>query len=160
MVYFENSHSKKKALRGWEKSKEKIALSCLKNSNKLTWKNIKKGSVYMCVLGENIGEETNKTRPVVVISSRRNNRMGHVLIAPLTSTIIYKNPDKPERGLKYPTNYLLKIGNYPFLKNDSVVKLDQMRTVSKARFLEEPLGELKDGDIRNINKKIKNYLDL
>ena len=152
---------KQRLLNIWATEKERIALNFFQLRNGMSWWDIEKGEVFWCYLGENIGQETNKKRPVVVLSSsKRNKRLSHVTVAPITSTIKYKKPGDVTSGLKYPFHFLMKSNVYRFLDNDSVIKLEQLRTISKNRLDGYAIGKLPDDDLKIINKKISNFLDL
>lgn len=152
---------KRSLLNTWANKKEKIALDFFRLRRGMSWWGKEKGEIFWCDLGENIGQETNKKRPVVVLSSsKRNKRLSHIIVAPITSTVKYKKVDDATSGLKYPFHFLMKTSVYPFLDNDSVIKLEQLRTVSKNRLDGYSIGQLADEDLKIINKKISNFLDL
>jgi transcriptional modulator of mazE/toxin, mazF len=152
---------KQRLLNIWATEKERIALNFFQLRNGMSWWGKEKGEVFWCDLGENIGQETNKKRPVVVLSSsKRNKRLSHVTVAPITSTIKYKKFGDVTSGLKYPFHFLMKSNVYRFLDNDSVIKLEQLRTISKNRLDGYAIGKLSDADLKIINKKISNFLDL
>ena len=152
---------KQRLLSAWATTKERIALDFFQLRGRMSsWKK-EKGEIFWCDLGENIGYETNKKRPVVVLSSsKRNKRLSHVTVAPISSTIKYKKIEDVRSGLKYPFHFLLRSNVYRFLNNDSVIKLEQLRTVSKNRLDGYPIGQLSDEDLKIINKKISKFLDL
>lgn len=54
----------------------------------------------------------------------------------------------------------MKSNVYNFLGNDSVIKLEQLRTISKNRLDGYPIGKLSEQDLKIINKKVSNFLDL
>ena len=152
---------KLKLLNTWKHVKEKLAITFFQHSPSISYWPKEKGDIYWCELGENVGSETNKKRPVLVISSsKRNKRLSHVVIAPISKTVKYKKHGKPDSGLKYPHHFLLTRSSYPFLKNDSVVKIEQLRTVSKNRLIGFPVGKLDTDALGMINKKISSFLDL
>lgn len=145
----------------WVEKKERLALDFFRLKNGMSWWSKEKGEIFWCDLGENIGDEANKKRPVVILSSsKRNKRLSHIVVAPLTSTIKYKKTDDPSSGLKYTFHFLIQKNKYPFIENDSVIKLEQIRTVSKNRLDGYPIGKLSVKDIEIINKKLSNFLDL
>lgn len=77
---------KQRLLNAWATEKERIALDFFRLRSVMPWWRKEKGEIFWCDLGENIGRETNKKRPVVVLSSSdRNKRMPNVTIAPITS---------------------------------------------------------------------------
>ncbi|WP_423214208.1 type II toxin-antitoxin system PemK/MazF family toxin [Streptococcus equinus] len=152
---------KQRSLNTWVTKKERIALDFFRLRSRMPWWEKEKGEIFWCELGENIGQEINKKRPVVVLSSsKRNRRLSHVTIAPITSTIKYKKSGDVTSGMKYPFHFLMKSNVYQFLDNDSVIKLEQLRTISKNRLDGCPIGQLSDEDLKIINKKISNFLDL
>ncbi|HEP3822449.1 TPA: type II toxin-antitoxin system PemK/MazF family toxin [Streptococcus pyogenes] len=152
---------KQRLLNAWATKKERIALDFFRLRSGMSWWEKEKGEVFWCDLGENIGQETNKKRPVVVLSSsKRNKRLSHATVAPITSMIRYKKTGDATSGLKYPFHFLMKNNVYQFLDNDSVIKLEQLRTISKNRLDGYPIGQLSDEDLKIINKKISNFLDL
>lgn len=152
---------KQKLLKAWALKKETIALDYFTHRNGMSWWEKKKGEIFWCDLGENVGQEINKKRPVVVLSSsKRNNRLSHIVVVPITSTVKYKTAGNLSSGLKYPFHFLLKKDLYPFLKNDSVIKLEQLRTVSKNRLEGYPIGQISTEDLKVIDKKVINFLDL
>lgn len=152
---------KLKLLNTWKNIKEKLSLNFFQHSRNISFWPKEKGEIFWCELGENIGSETNKKRPVLVISSsKKNKRLSHVIIAPLSTTVKYKKYGEPDSGLKYPHQFLLTKSNYPFLKSDSVVKIEQLRTVSKNRLIGYSIGSLDTDSLRIINNKISSFLDL
>ena len=86
--------------------------------------------------------------------------MPNVTIAPITSTIKYKKDGDVTSGLKYPFHFLMKSDVYQFLDNDSVIMLEKLRTVSKNRLEADSIGRISETDLKIINKKISNFLDL
>ncbi|RHK05653.1 type II toxin-antitoxin system PemK/MazF family toxin [Enterococcus casseliflavus] len=124
---------------------------------------VSKGEVFNCVIGENLGHEQCDTRPVVVISSSFINcRTSTILVAPLSTNVVKKTIIKNGRErevLRFSTQVLLRPNEYNFLSAESVVKLDQLKTVSKDRLLAK-LGNLDISTIKFLDKKICQYLDI
>ncbi|WP_314330088.1 type II toxin-antitoxin system PemK/MazF family toxin [Abiotrophia defectiva] len=155
-----NRDDKISKLSRWAETKKRIALDCL-GDNRYKSLRIRKGEVLYCDLGENIGHETNKCRPVLVISSTKNNsKFPYVLVAPISSKVHYKYRNGRCSGLKYPTEVLLNKNEYSYLSKDSVVKLSQLRTVEKKRFIGSVIGSVNEATIEFINEKIMHILDL
>ncbi|MDG4957980.1 type II toxin-antitoxin system PemK/MazF family toxin [Lactococcus lactis] len=148
-------------LNTWMHVKESLALTFFQHSRSISYWPKEKGEIYWCELGENVGSETNKKRPVLVISSsKKNKRLSHVVIAPISTTVKYKKYGEPDSGLKYSYHFLLTKSSYTFLKSDSVVKIEQLRTVSKNRLIGYPIGTIDTNALGIINKKISSFLDL
>jgi mRNA interferase MazF len=78
--------------------------------------------VFLVALDPTVGSEIQKTRPCLVISPNEMNRhMNTVIVAPLSSS-----------GKQYPTRIPVN-----FDGKDGFVVLDQIRTVSKQRFVKK-----------------------
>jgi mRNA-degrading endonuclease toxin of MazEF toxin-antitoxin module len=139
-------------------------------------KDVVQGEVWRCDLGFNIGEEKNKTRPVVVISNNRVNKTGKVIVAPITDAI--RKVDVTTGVPQHNTWYLLfsdttdknrmyhskrslprSAVTYPFLSKDSVVQTEELRSLSKARLLSKQ-GSLDPADLKRLKLKIKKVFDI
>ena len=93
-------------------------------------KEIKRGDIYHADLNPIVGSEQGGYRPVLIIQNNRGNKYGPtVIVAAITSS--------PKR--KLPTHVPLKgiVG----LEKDSVVLLEQVRTIDKKR-LDDYVGTL------------------
>lgn len=93
-------------------------------SNKLNWKSWKpqRGEVYLVDLGEGMGSEQKFLRPAVVVSNNKNNTFSRVIqVAPLTS--------KSKNEL--PVH--VKLDKKDGLKTESIVCVEQIRTIDKSR---------------------------
>lgn len=122
--------------------------------------------VFWASIGENIGPEINRTRPIVILSKTPFNLGGTIVVAPLTT-----GPIRNDREIR-PYQYKLFQYKYPGLERDSVVKLDQIKTISVSRLLNNkydsidttPLDEIKPITIINttdwnsIKARIKNLI--
>lgn len=84
---------------------------------------IKRGNVFIADLDPTIGSEQYGRRPVVILSNDLNNKYSPtILVAPLTKII---------KKTKLPTHIMIKKNN--FLKYDSLILLEQLRTIDKTR---------------------------
>lgn len=120
---------------------------------------INRGDIYLCKIGENIGEEQNNERPVIVLSKTfYNNVSTQITIAPLSTTIRYKTV-KGKRVPRIRTQFILKQTNYPFLTEDSCIKCEQIRSVSKVR-LSHKLGNVEESTLDKIMIRIKDLFDI
>lgn len=82
--------------------------------------------VYLINLDDEVSEDPKNSRPAVIISPDEINRnLGHVIIAPLSST-------KAPYPTRIPTD---------FLNSERYIILDQLRTVEKERLVKK-IGEL------------------
>lgn len=135
-------------LDSWSISKESIASNWIDAT--VIQKNLKlyQGEIYLCELGENIGYEISKVRPVLIISDSRYSHQGQAVIIPLT-----KNT-RPQR-----THYILKKSKYSFLTYDSCVKSEQIRSVSSIRLIQK-LGEVDPYDINNVKIRLKTLFSI
>lgn len=87
---------------------------------------IKRGEIYYAELNPVIGSEQGGTRPVLIISNNTGNRYSStVIIAAITSR---------QTKNKLPTHY--DLNGVSGLPADSIVLLEQIRTVDKKRLKE------------------------
>ncbi len=111
--------------------------------------NIKRGNVFLASLGPTIGNEINKTRPVIVISNDINNEFSNtVTVIPLTSNTIKI----------YPFEIFLKSG-IANLPKDSKARTDQIRTIDKSRTIKE-IGSIPSAIISDLENALKVHLNL
>lgn len=111
--------------------------------------NIKKGDIYYASLDPVIGSEQKGDRPVVVLQNNLGNKYSPtIIIAPLTEII------KKE---KLPTH--IKIYKNEFLKYDSMILLEQLRTIDKSRLISY-LGKLKDNQLQKIDNALIKTLSI
>jgi len=110
----------------------------------------RRGGVYLARLDPTFGVEMKKTRPVVIVQNDVSNKYGRsVIVAPLTTKTEVKDhfteiPVKaPEGGLR----------------NDSVVRLLQMRVLDKQRLVEH-WGDLSQETMQKVDEAIKISLGL
>jgi len=97
---------------------------------------IKRGDLYLADLSPVVGSEQGGLRPVLIVQNDVGNRFSPtVIVAAITSQI--------EKS-KLPTHIELKAGQVG-LTRDSVILLEQIRTIDKRR-LKQRLGHL-DNDI-------------
>lgn len=86
---------------------------------------IKRGNVFIADLNPTIGSEQYGRRPVVILSNDLNNKYSPtILVAPLTKIM---------KKVKLPTHILIRKNH--FLKNDSIILLEQLRTIDKERLI-------------------------
>ena len=99
---------------------------------------IKRGNVFIADLNPTVGSEQYGRRPVVILSNDLSNKYSPtILIAPFTKIL-------KKRSL--PTHILVR-KNY-FLKYDSIILLEQIRTIDKSRLVaykENVLDEINFG---------------
>ncbi|WP_459762218.1 type II toxin-antitoxin system PemK/MazF family toxin [Alkaliphilus crotonatoxidans] len=120
---------------------------CLRWKNtKLKWRsvnsvNVKRGDIYYADLSPVIGSEQGGVRPVLVIQNDIGNRYSPtVIIAAITSQI---------NKAKLPTHIEVAATDYG-LPKDSVILLEQIRTIDKRR-LEEKIGHIDEEMMEKIN---------
>ena len=105
-------------------------------------KDIKRNEIYYADLNPVIGSEQGGVRPVLVIQNDTGNKYSPTtIVAAITSR---------QNKAKLPTH--IEIGEEVFEK-DSVVLLEQIRTVDKSR-LKEYVGKLDNRTMDRINKAI------
>ena len=127
---------------------------------KITWKrrlpkvntnlDIKRGYLYYADLSPVVGSEQGGVRPVLIIQNDIGNKYSPiVIVAAITSQI---------NKAKLPTHVEISSEEYG-LNRDSVVLLEQIRTLDKRR-LKEKIGHMTEGDMRKVNKALIISLDL
>ena len=114
---------------------------------------IKRGGIFYVELGEgNLGYEKNKCRPCLVISNNSVNEGETVIVIPLSTTI--KSITKNGKLIpKYRTDFILEKSKYPFLKEDSCLKLQDIRCIDKLR-IKEFLGNIDVKDLDLLKSKL------
>ena len=94
--------------------------------------NIKRGDLYYADLSPVVGSEQGGVRPVLVVQNDVGNKYSPTVIAAAVTSKLSK--------AKLPTHIELSSQSYG-LARDSVVLLEQIRTIDKRR-LKEKIGEL------------------
>ena len=106
--------------------------------------NIKRGDVFSADLSPVIGSEQGGLRPVLIIQNDVGNKYSPtVIIAAITSQI---------NKAKLPTHIELAADKYG-LPKDSVVLLEQVRTLDKRR-LKEKIGVVDDFKMKKIDNAL------
>lgn len=112
--------------------------------------NVKRGDIYYADLSPVIGSEQGGVRPVLIIQNDIGNRYSPtVIIAAITSQI---------NKAKLPTHIEIIATDYG-LPKDSVILLEQIRTIDKRR-LEEKIGHIDDEMMEKVNDALMISLGL
>lgn len=112
---------------------------------------MQRGNIYLADLNPTIGSEVNKKRPVLIISNDISNTHSDVVtIIPITSNL----------SKIYPFEALVKSNSTSGLSIDSKAQCQQIRTISKARIINPPLGRVSFDEMENIEMALKLHLDL
>ncbi len=106
--------------------------------------NIKRGDIYYADLSPVVGSEQGGIRPVLIIQNDVGNKYSPTVIAAAITSKMAKS--------KLPTHIDL-YANEVGLSKDSVVLLEQIRTLDKQR-LKEKMGHLDDQFMNEINNAI------
>ena len=105
---------------------------------------VKRGDIFYADLSPVIGSEQGGIRPVIIIQNDIGNRYSPtVIVAAITSQI---------NKAKLPTHVEISSEEYG-LNRDSVVLLEQVRTLDKKR-LKEKIGHMTEEDMRKVNKAL------
>ena len=102
---------------------------------------IKRGEIYYADLNPVVGSEQGGIRPIIVLQNDVGNKYSPTVIAAATTSRLTK--------AKLPTHIELTRDNTPMPK-DSVVLLEQIRTIDKSR-IKEKIGELPPDVMQQIN---------
>ena len=106
--------------------------------------NVKRGELYYADLSPVVGSEQGGVRPVLVVQNDTGNRYSPTIIAAAVTSRIHK--------ARLPTHIELSASHYG-LSRDSVVLLEQIRTLDKSR-LRERMGKLDAPTMDRVNGAI------
>ena len=105
--------------------------------------NVKRGELYYADLSPVVGSEQGGVRPVLVVQNDVGNKYSPTIIAAAITSKLNK--------AKLPTH--IELPSSFGLAKDSVILLEQIRTIDKRR-LKERIGELPDDTMSLVNKAI------
>ena len=105
---------------------------------------IKRGEIYYADLSPVVGSEQGGVRPVLVVQNDVGNKFSPTVIAAAITSQLDK--------AKLPTHITLPAEKYGLPKN-SVVLLEQLRTLDKRR-LKEKIGELSADIMTKVNEAL------
>ena len=106
--------------------------------------NVKRGDIYYADLSPVVGSEQGGVRPVLIIQNDMGNRYSPTVIAAAITSKQSKN--------KLPTHIPIEAGDCG-LQRDSVVLLEQVRTLDKRR-LKEKMGSVDVQSMKAINQAL------
>lgn len=105
---------------------------------------IKRGDIFYADLSPVIGSEQGGIRPVLIVQNDIGNKYSPTVIAAAITSQINK--------AKLPTHIEISAQEYGLAK-DSVILLEQIRTIDKKR-LKEKIGHLDDGLMEKVNEAL------
>jgi len=105
---------------------------------------VKRGDIYYADLSPVIGSEQGGIRPVLVVQNDVGNKYSPTIIAAAITSQINK--------AKMPTHIEISAEEYG-LNKDSVVLLEQIRTIDKKR-LKEKIGQLDDALMEQVDSAL------
>ena len=111
---------------------------------------IRRGDIYYADLRPVVGSEQGGVRPVLIIQNDMGNRHSPTVICAAITSRMNK--------AKLPTHVEIKAEDYGIVK-DSVILLEQVRTIDKSR-LKEKVCHLKSEVLQRINKALMISLSL
>lgn len=106
---------------------------------------VKRGDIYYADLSPVIGSEQGGVRPVLIVQNDIGNKYSPTVIAAAITSQINK--------AKLPTHIELDAQNFG-LPKDSVILMEQIRTIDKKR-LKEKIGHLDDGRMERVNEALE-----
>ena len=106
--------------------------------------NVKRGEIYYADLSPVIGSEQGGVRPVLIVQNDVGNRYSPTVIAAAITS--------QKEKTKLPTHIDIE-SNGSGLAKDSVVLLEQIRTIDKKR-LKEKMGMLDDGSMYRVDNAL------
>lgn len=120
-----------------------IKTKCVDN-NIASMDMVKRGDLYYADLSPVVGSEQGGVRPVLIVQNNVGNKYSPTIIAAAVTSQLEK--------AKLPTHIMLEAGKYG-LPKDSVVLLEQIRTLDKRR-LKEKIGELPLNMMTRVNEAL------
>ena len=105
---------------------------------------IRRGDIYYADLSPVVGSEQGGVRPVLIVQNDIGNKHSPTVIAAAITSQINK--------AKLPTHIELQARSYG-LSKDSVILLEQVRTIDKRR-LKERMGRLDEGVMSKVDEAI------
>lgn len=111
---------------------------------------IKRGDIFYADLSPVVGSEQGGVRPVLIIQNDIGNRHSPTVICAAITSRMNK--------AKLPTHIEIDAGRYRLVKN-SVVLLEQIRTIDKQR-LREQICHLDQELMRKVNEALRISLEL
>lgn len=111
---------------------------------------VKRGEIYYADLSPVVGSEQGGIRPVLIVQNDVGNKHSPTVIAAAITS-------KQEKS-RLPTHISVQASSCGLAK-DSVVLLEQVRTLDKRR-LKERMGELDSGSMQQVNDALQVSLGL
>ncbi len=105
---------------------------------------VKRGDIYYADLSPVVGSEQGGMRPVLIVQNDTGNRHSPTVIAAAITSQTGK--------ARLPTHIELS-GASVGLNRDSVILLEQIRTIDKSR-LREKMGKLDEGTMNEVNNAL------
>lgn len=105
---------------------------------------IKRGEIYYADLSPVVGSEQGGVRPVLIVQNNVGNKYSPTVIAAAITSQKYKND--------LPTHIKVNADNCG-LSKDSIVLLEQVRTIDKTR-LKEKMGSLDSPSMNMVDKAL------
>ena len=105
---------------------------------------VKRGDIYYADLSPVVGSEQGGVRPVLIVQNDAGNKFS----PPVIAAAITSQKDKTN----LPTHIEVDAGNCGLAK-DSIVLLEQVRTIDKRR-LREKMGTLDGGDMGKVTEAL------
>ena len=102
---------------------------------------VKRGELYYADLSPVVGSEQGGVRPILIVQNDTGNRYSPTIIAAAVTSKLDK--------ARLPTHIELSAKEFG-LSKDSVILLEQIRTLDKRR-LKERIGELSDSKMQKVN---------
>ena len=112
--------------------------------------NVKRGDIFYADLSPVVGSEQGGVRPVLIVQNDTGNKHSPTVIAAAITSQTGK--------ARLPTHITLTAGSVG-LPKDSIVLLEQVRTLDKAR-LKEKMGHISDATMQQVDKGLQVSLGL
>lgn len=111
---------------------------------------MRRGEIWFADLNPTRGSEISKRRPVLIVSNDANNRTSSTItVLPITSNV--------SRVYPFEVPLAQTDGGLP---KDSKIQAQQIRTLSKERFVGNLIGKLTEKKLQEVDAAIKLHLGL
>lgn len=151
--------SKNQKLDTWNTQKKEISRHAITDTTYLNNLHLRQGTIVWATLGENVGFEINKERPVLILSKEQFNR-GTATIAPLTTHgRINKKLTSTQFTILKSSIRNINEEEADRIADKSLIKIEQIRTISAAR-IGNKIGYVSPELFNFIKLRIKTLFDL
>lgn len=113
---------------------------------------MRRGEIYLADMGKPSGHEQAGLRPVVIVSNNVGNTFSPNVIVATMTTKMKKN--------KLPTHVYVISDEIKNLKQNSIIQLENIKTIDKRRIYSDVLGHLSEKTMEKVDKALRISLSI